>query len=221
MNDIKNTENEEVLNERNPRLNGVHPLFLYILAGAIALITLAVVLIVNSGNAQDTRVEATTLSVTESIAETTIMPTTEETIHTEPTEPSETIPEGPDPNDIELLACVIYQEAGSDKCCDDCRRRVADVVLNRVASERFPNQDTIYDVLMRQGQYGRFHWTGVVWPERASYETEKHAVERAYRIAEEVLRGNHSELYEEGYVWQAEFKQGKDIIYHCNIYFGR
>lgn len=37
-----------------------------------------------------------------------------------------------DEHDVELLACVIYQEAGGDTCCDMCRRRVADVVLNRV-----------------------------------------------------------------------------------------
>ena len=28
--------------------------------------------------------------------------------------------------DVERLACVIYQEAGGDTCCDLCRKRVAD-----------------------------------------------------------------------------------------------
>jgi spore germination cell wall hydrolase CwlJ-like protein len=141
---------------------------------------------------------------------------------TEPTTEPPTIPETTsvtEPTDLDMLACVIYQEAGSDACCDDCRRRVADVVLNRVAHEGFP--DTIYGVLTQKSQYGRFHWTGVVWPERATNECERHAVERAYRIAEEVLNGQHSDLYGEGYIWQAEFSQGRDNIYHCNIYFGR
>lgn len=124
-----------------------------------------------------------------------------------------------DPHDVELLACVIYQEAGADYICDDCRRRVADVVLNRVDSEYFPN--TIEEVLTAPNQYGRFSWTGVVWPERASYDSEAHAVDRAYRIAEEVLKGQHSELYGNGYIWQAEFSQGVDNIYCCGIYFGR
>ena len=133
-------------------------------------------------------------------------------------EPTETEPQV-DQEALELLACVIYQEAGGDACCDDCRRRVADVVLNRVEHEGFP--DTIYEVLTQQSQYGRYHWTGVVWPERSGSETEAAAVARAYRIAEEVLRGQHSELYGEGYIWQAEFRQGRDIVYHCGIYFGR
>lgn len=125
------------------------------------------------------------------------------------------------PEELELLACVIYQEAGADYCCDDCRRRVADVVLNRVEDDRFP--DNIQDVLTQKRQYGRYYWTGVVWPERAQNDCEKHAVERAYRIAEEVLKGEHSELYGEGYIWQAEFKQGTGVVYcdQCKIYFGK
>lgn len=120
---------------------------------------------------------------------------------------------------IELLACVIYQEAGGDATCDACRYRVADVVLNRVGSQRFP--DTIYDVLTQEGQYGRLHWTGIVWPERAENPGEKEAVERAYRVAIDVLDGNHSELYGKGYIWQAGFIQGRDNIYCCGHYFGR
>ena len=42
-------------------------------------------------------------------------------------------------SETEMLACVIYQEVGGSKHCDECRRRVADVVLNRVADPRFPN----------------------------------------------------------------------------------
>ena len=120
---------------------------------------------------------------------------------------------------IELLACVIYQEAGGDDVCDDCRYRVADVVFNRVGSRHFP--DTIYEVLTQEGQYGRLHWTGVVWPERAENPGEREAVERAYRVARDVLDGNHSELYGKGYIWQAGFVQGKDNIYCCGHYFGR
>lgn len=128
-----------------------------------------------------------------------------------------------DPQELEMLAAVIYQEAGSNECCDECRRMVADVVLNRMADDRFP--DTILEVLTQERQYGRYHWTGVVWPERASLESEASAVERAYRIAEEVLRGEHSDLYGQGYIWQAEFIQGEDIV-SCDcggswIYFGR
>lgn len=131
-------------------------------------------------------------------------------------------PEEPDcfrQEDLELLAIVIYQESGGEECCDDCRRRVADVVLNRVESDEFP--DTIEGVLTDYRQYGRFYWTGVVWPDRAALKEEKEAVERAYTIAEEVLSGEHSDLYGEEYVFQAEFQQGTDSIKHCGIYFGK
>lgn len=123
------------------------------------------------------------------------------------------------PEDLEYLAIAIYQESGGEECCDECRRRVADVILNRVASDAYP--DTIEGVLTEYRQYGRFYWTGLVWPDRAALEEEKAAVERAYQIAKEALSGKHSSLYGEGYIYQAEFAQGTDIIEHCGMYYGR
>lgn len=162
--------------------------------------------------------------------------TTDGINHTDSTEidviePSETLceaveaPQSEEPysdvelDDAELLARVIYQEAGGDGCCDECRRRVADVVLNRVADDRFPN--TIYEVLTQENQYGAFYWTGVVWADRATNPGEAEAVERAKRIANEVLNGQHSDLYGNGYIWQAGFVQGYDGFWHCGHYFGK
>lgn len=121
--------------------------------------------------------------------------------------------------DVELLACVIYQEAGGNGSCDNCRRYVADIVLNRVNDPRFPND--IHGVLTAESQYGKFHWTGVVWPERALYPGEADAVARAYQIAEEVLSGKHSDLYGNGYIWQAGFEQGSDGFWCCGHFYGR
>lgn len=124
--------------------------------------------------------------------------------------------------DVELLACVIYQEAGSDTCCDMCRRRVADVVLNRVNDPRFKGT-TIEEILIDGDpapQWGLYSVTGVVWPDKASLPEEQHAVERAYRIAREVLDGQHSDLTSE-YIWCAEFSQGTDVIECDGIYFGK
>ena len=169
-------------------------------------------------------------TTTEMIQETESEIVTEqtETANTEPTEAicesvesivtDETVSNVSEDN-IELLACVIYQEAGGDACCDDCRRRVADIVLNRVADDRFPN--TIYDVLTQYNQYGRFYWTGVVWADRANNPYEAAAVDRAKRIAEEVLNGQHSDVYGNGYIWQAGFVQGTDGFWHCGHFYGR
>ena len=110
--------------------------------------------------------------------------------------------------ELEMLALVIYQEAGGDACSDETRLMVGNVVLNRVADERFP--DTIEEVLLQERQYGRLHWTGLVWPERASQSVEAHAVQRAYDCAERVLEGER--LLPEDVIWQAEFVQGTEIV---------
>lgn len=123
--------------------------------------------------------------------------------------------------DAEYLACVIYQEAGGDGCCDMCRRRVADIVLNRVKDARFAG-DTVEAILTEGNppQWGLYSVTGIIWPEKASYPEEAAAVERARRIAIEVLEGNHSDLTED-YIWCAEFPQGQDVIECDGIYFGK
>ncbi len=134
-------------------------------------------------------------------------------------------PEDPEPEpapeldetEVEMLACAIYCEAGGDACSDQCRYYVGDVILNRVNDSRFP--DTIEGVLTQKSQYGRFYWTGIVWPERANYPKE--AVARAYDTARALLSGEHSELYGAGYIWQAEFTQGTDVIYLDGTYFGK
>lgn len=169
------------------------------------------------------------ISFVETTAVETIEP--EETMHIKETEESEMPSEAPsapvtdetvlevDPDELEMLACVIYQEAGGNGSCDDCRRYVADVVLNRMESPEFPN--TMYEVLTAKGQYGEFYWTGITWAERAKNPGEKHAVKRAYRIAEEVLSGQHSKLYGEGYIWQARHVQGTDGFWCCGHFYGR
>lgn len=124
--------------------------------------------------------------------------------------------------DVERLACVIYQEAGGDACCDLCRKRVADVVLNRVKDARF--KGTTIEEILTDGdpapQWGLYSVTGVVWPAKASYPEEAAAVQRAWDTAFDVLEGNHSDLTED-YIWCAEFPQGTDVIECCGIYFGK
>lgn len=119
----------------------------------------------------------------------------------------------------EMMACLIYQEAGGDEYSDECRVDVGDVALNRVEDSRFPG--TLYEVMTAPYQYGTLWKTGIVWPERAGREEEAHAVERAYRIADQLLAGEHGPLYGAGYVFQAEFEQGSDGFWLDGMYFGR
>ena len=110
--------------------------------------------------------------------------------------------------ELELLALIIYQEAGGDACSDDTRLKVGTVVMNRVADHRYP--DTIREVVMQRAQYGRLYWTGAVWPARAGNPGEAHAVARAYDCAEKVLDGYRA--LPADVVFQAEFVQGDGVV---------
>ena len=118
--------------------------------------------------------------------------------------------------ELEILALIVYQEAGEDRVSDDTRRLVAQVFLNRVNDSRFP--DSFYEVATAERQYGRLYWTGIVWPDRASSQVEAHAVERAYKIAQEVLESDEP-VCPEGVIFQAEFVQGDIYAQQDGMYF--
>ena len=118
--------------------------------------------------------------------------------------------------ELEILALIVYQEAGGDIVSDDTRRLVAQVFLNRVNDSRFP--DSFYEVATEERQYGRLYWTGIVWPDRASSQEEAHAVERAYKIAQEVLESKEP-VCPEGVIFQAEFVQVDIYAQQDGMYF--
>jgi len=120
------------------------------------------------------------------------------------------------PEELEWMAIVIFNEAGGDAASDETRIMVGNVVLNRVADERFP--DTIYEVLTQERQYGLFHWIGIQWADRAADPLEAHAVERAYECARRVLDGERALPPE--VVWQSENRQGTVLIAQDGIFFG-
>lgn len=129
----------------------------------------------------------------------------------------ETEPELPYTDEqLEILAIIIYQEAGGDSCSDDTRRKVGSVFINRVNSPLFP--DTFKEVATAKQQYGTLYWTGIKWPDRAVNTGEAHAVKRAYTIAEELL--THGGILPDNVIWQAGFKQGTGVYcYQDNFYF--
>lgn len=131
---------------------------------------------------------------------------------TEPVSPAYTEEE------LETLALIIYQEAGADSCSDLTRLRVGTVFVNRVDSPQYP--DTFKEVATQYGQYGRLHWTGLEWPERASLPQEAHAVKRAYDIAERVLNGERA--LPDDVIYQSEHIQGTEIVAESDgFYFCR
>lgn len=95
--------------------------------------------------------------------------------------------------ELEKLAAVVYAEAGSSWCTDYHQQCVASVVLNRVEDSRFP--DTIHDVLYAPGQY-----PGTC--SKTYYDAR--ALENARLVLEE---GPVVDA-----IWQANFKQGSEIV---------
>lgn len=115
------------------------------------------------------------------------------------------------------MAAVIYNEAGGDMCTDEHRAMVGYVVLNRVNDPRFPG--SIREVLEQRGQYAGMG-NGVEFAKRHTNPGEKHAVERAYRIAQEVLENRNNIPIPRNVVFQAQFKQGIGVYKQIgNTYF--
>lgn len=118
--------------------------------------------------------------------------------------------------DLFLMACAIYAEAGGNAASDETRLLVGSVILNRLANGYWG--DTLREVLEAPGQYNTFSSTGVVFPARAYTEVEQEAVARAYRIAQQVL--DEGPICPPEVIWQAEFKQGKGTyLYQGGFYF--
>ena len=106
--------------------------------------------------------------------------------------------------ELDLLAAVIYHEAGSDECSDRHQQLVGQVVINRMNSDEFPN--TIYDVITQ------------VKP-NIQYSTYKNVVRDAgnrdiipQRCYDNALAVLNSEVEcPDNIVWQANFKQGSGV----------
>ena len=108
-------------------------------------------------------------------------------------------------DDLDLLAHLIYAEAGDQ--ADDCQRAVGTVVMNRVASPNFPS--TMYGVIYQSGQYA-CTWDGGI------YKTPS---QQAYDNARWILEGNR--YLDPSYVFQAQFEQGYGCIWIGSECFGR
>ena len=205
------------------KFNTVSAVALIVLVTVLSIIAVAAPVDTNS------QIPIESIQTTEPVFTETVYPTitvTEETVkETEPTvnnivnDVNNSVEDtGPlyTEQELEILAIIIYQESGGNAYSDDTRRKVGSVFLNRVKSPYFP--DTFEEVATARRQYGTLHWTGIKWPIEASYDTEANAVDRAYRIAEELLIGGS--ILPDNVVWQAEFLQGDGLYSHQDgIYF--
>ena len=112
-------------------------------------------------------------------------------------------------NDLYCLAAIICQEAGGEST--DIQLLVGNVVLNRVASHRYPN--TIYEVATGYLQYGMMWKYGVKFPKWADQAT----INRCYSIAERLLDGER--VCPANVIYQAEFEQGSGLYLHVRGFY--
>lgn len=112
-------------------------------------------------------------------------------------------------NDLYCLAAIICQEAGGEST--DIQLLVGNVVLNRVASHRYPN--TIYEVATGYLQYGMMWKYGVKFPKWADQAT----INRCYYIAERLLDGER--VCPANVIYQAEFEQGSGLYLHVRGFY--
>lgn len=83
----------------------------------------------------------------------------------------------------ELLARVIWVEAQGE--CEDGQQAVAEVVLNRLASEAFGN--TLKGVIYAEGQFRSVPYLEDAEPSQAQYEAIERAIYGPYVLPEEVV----------------------------------
>jgi len=110
--------------------------------------------------------------------------------------------------DLNLLAKIMYAEAGSVWLDDDWRLCVGEVVLNRVASPEFPN--TIQEVLDQPGQY---------YGPNNPYFLSLLPGRNCAVLAQRLLEGYRS--MEPSVVFQANFQQGSGVyLARCDSQLG-
>lgn len=109
--------------------------------------------------------------------------------------------------DIELMAHLVFAENGDDSYSEYKKAMMytGSVVLNRVASDKFPG--TIEDVIYQKGQYA-CTWDGGI---------SKKPSKEAYEVASKLLRSG-SKLPSK-VLYAAEFKQGNVYDYAAGTYY--
>lgn len=112
-----------------------------------------------------------------------------------------------DQSKVYMLAHLIGGEAGADWCTDELQLMVGSVVLNRMASDRFPN--TMEEVIFQKGQYS------VTW--NGAYEQEP--TERTVANAKYLLLNGPT--IPSDVLFQANFPQGRTYKLVQGVYFGR
>jgi len=115
-----------------------------------------------------------------------------------------TICEAREASDLEIIACVVYNEAGYG-CTDRHQELVAAVVVNRVCDNRFPS--SVYGVVTAPYQYDVAYATYGSWAMTRAMQSD--VWDHCLEIAERALRGEID--CPANVLFQAEFLQGSGV----------
>lgn len=107
--------------------------------------------------------------------------------------------------DVDILARVMYLEAGSDWIPNQVLEKVASVVVNRVNDSSYPN--TVQGVLSQPGQFSTWDRINTIAP-----------TERCYAISRQILEGGT--VIPPNVVFFANFTQGSGTYYIYNNPYG-
>lgn len=88
-------------------------------------------------------------------------------------------------DDLDILAHIVWGEAGSNWISDSTQQYVASVVLNRVNSDSWP--DTIYDVVHQRGQYSCIGWCFSSSPTQRCYDNALYVLMNGSQLPENVV----------------------------------
>ena len=97
---------------------------------------------------------------------------------------------------LDIIAKVIRYEANPEHCEWDHSVAVGAVIVNRVASDYFPN--SVREVVAAPGQYLPSYTYGFSETPRLCYEAAKAALDGAHDVPADAY-------------WQAEFPQGREV----------
>lgn len=109
--------------------------------------------------------------------------------------------EEPDEYEVELLAHLIFAEAGNQS--DECQLATGTVVLNRVKSERYPN--SIEEVIYDEGQYE------CTWDGNFEKEPSQQARDNAYRLLKNEIKNQPEQILPSNVIYQSSFEQGSGV----------
>lgn len=115
-------------------------------------------------------------------------------------------------NDIRLLSCLIQAEAGNQDAEGMCL--VADVVMNRVRSDRFPN--TVKEVIFQEGQFG-------VVTDGALDNAKGNISDMAARVAYLAMLDTNEALSNDNILFfntESNIEGGKNWFQHGDHWFG-